>query len=179
MDYKRFVEYINFTALAHQEKTLPTAKAFRTFPSGEKTPYFAHSLWCSIMLWLDSDLPESIRYPGALALLFHDVLEDTSMQLLGDVSDEVRHLVIEMTYKGGFNEEKTAVLTKPPLIQLLKLYDKTATLYDGDMKPGRVDEWTGFMEKLIETVEREYGTLNIVLLARELIKKYHSQFFYS
>lgn len=174
MDYKQFTEFISFTAIAHQEKVLPAAKAFRAFPSGEKTPYFVHSLWCAIMLWLDSDLPENIRYPGTQALLFHDILEDTSASLPDNVSDEVKHLVQEMTYKGGFNEEKTAVLTKPPLIQLLKLYDKTATLYDGDMKPGRVYEWTEFMLKLINTVEREYGTLNIVLLARELIKKYRT-----
>ena len=174
MDYKRFIEYISFAAVAHQEKVLPAAKALRTFPSGEKTPYFMHSLWCANMLWLDSDLPESIRYPGAQALLFHDILEDTSASLPNDISYEVKYLVQEMTYKGGFNEEKTAVLTKPPIVQLLKLYDKTATLYDGDMKPGRVYEWTEFMLKLINVVEREYGTLNIVLLARELIKKYRA-----
>ncbi|MBI2122048.1 MAG: hypothetical protein HYT98_02895 [Candidatus Sungbacteria bacterium] len=174
MNYRRFVKYISYAAWAHQKKVLPTAKAFRTFPSGEKSPYFTHSLWCAMMLWLDSGLPETVRYPGAQALLFHDILEDTSTTLPIDVSDKVKHLVQEMTYRGGFNEEKTAVLTKPPLIQLLKLYDKTATLYDGDMKPGRVQEWTGFMEKLITTVEIEYGTLNIVLLARELIKKYRA-----
>lgn len=174
MDHRRFIEYIAFIARAHQEKVLPTAKALRTFPSGEKSPYFTHSLWCAMMLWLDSALPESIRYPGAQALLFHDILEDTSEQLPDDVSDEVRYLVQEMTYKGGFNEEKHAVLTKPPIIQLLKLYDKTATLYDGDLKPGRCQEWTEFMEKLIETVEREYGELNIVLLAKTLIAKYRS-----
>ncbi len=173
IDYKWFIEGIAFAAQAHQEKVLPTAKALRTFPSGEKTPYFAHPLWCAIMLWLDSALPESIRYPGAQALLFHDILEDTSEQLPDDTSDEVRHLVQEMTYSGGFAEEKYAVLEKPPLIQLLKLYDKTATLYDGDLKPGRLQEWTEFMEKLIETVDREYGELNIVLLAKALIKKYH------
>ena len=174
MDCKRFIEYISFAATAHQEKVLPTAKALRTFPSGEKTPYFTHPLWCAVMLWLDSDLPESIRYPGAETLLFHDILEDTSAPLPEDISDEVKHLVQEMTYQGGFNEEKTAVLTKPPLIQLLKLYVKTATLYDGDIKPGRIQEWTEFMLKLINTVEREYGTLNIVLFARELIKKYRA-----
>jgi hypothetical protein len=172
MDCGQFTKYISFVAIAHQEKTLSTAKALRTFPSGEKTPYFAHSLWCAVMLWLDSGLPESIRYPGAQALLFHDILEDTSALLPDDVSDEVRYLVQEMTYRGGFNEEKTVVLMKSPFIQLLKLYDKTATLYDGDMKPGRVYEWTEFMLKLIDTVEREYGTINIILLARELIKKY-------
>lgn len=174
MDPRRFVEYISFIAQAHQEKVLPKAKALRTFPSGEKSPYFTHSLWCAMMLWLDSALPESIRYPGAQALLFHDILEDTSAQLLDDVSDEVRYLVQEMTYNGGFAEEKHAVLKKPSLIQLLKLYDKAATLYDGDLRPGRLQEWIEFMEKLIETVEREYGELNIVLLAKALIEKYRS-----
>lgn len=174
MDYIKFIEYISIAAFAHQEKVLPAAKAFRTFPSGENTPYFTHSLWCAIMIWLDSGLPENIRYPGAQVLLFHDILEDTSATLPNDISDEVKRLIGEMTYRGGFNEEKTAVLTKPPLIQLLKLYDKTATLYDGDMKSDRIQEWTGFMEKLIKTVKHEYGTLNIVLLARELIKKYRA-----
>ncbi len=172
MDYKKFIEYIGFSARAHQEKVLPTAKALRTFPSREKNPYFTHSLWCAIMVLLDTQLPEKIRVPGAEALLLHDVLEDTSSSFPSNVSDEVKHLVEEMTYKGGFDEEKTAILKKQPMVQLLKLYDKTATLYDGDLKKTMYGEWTDFMQKLIETVEREYGTLNIVLLARELIKKY-------
>ena len=172
MDHREFVRDIAFTATAHQEKVLPRAKALRTFPSGEKSPYFTHSLWCAMMIWLDSELPESIRAPGARALLFHDVLEDTSSALPDNTPDEVKHLVQEMTYAGGFDEEKFAVLNKPPLIQLLKLYDKTATLYDGDLKPRRYKEWTEFMEKLIVTVEKEYGELNIVLLAKTLIEKY-------
>lgn len=175
MDYKKFIEYIDFIANAHQEKVLPTAKALRTLPNGEKIPYFSHSLWCAMMIYLESKLPEKIRYPGAQALLFHDVLEDTDAVLPDDISDEVRHLVQEMTYKGGFNEEKYAVLLKPAIVQLLKLYDKTATLYDGDLKPKRYQEWTEFMEKLIKTVEKEYGELNIVLLAKSLIKKYREK----
>lgn len=176
LDYKKFIEYIAFAAEAHQEKVLPTAKALRTFPSGEKNPYFTHPLWCAMMILLETQLPETIRIPGAQALLLHDILEDTSLPLPEDVSEEVRHLVQEMTYKGGFDEEKLIILKKPSLIQLLKLYDKTATLYDGDIKPRRYQEWTAFMQKLIETVEKEYGTLHIVLLARELIKKYQNPF---
>jgi len=174
MNYKKFIEYIAFAAEAHQEKVLPRAKAMRTFPSGERIPYFTHSVWCAMMILLDTQLPGRIRIPGAEALLLHDVLEDTTSPLPKSVSDEVRHLVEEMTYKGGFDEEKSAVLKKPPFIQLLKLYDKIATLYDGDLDKTRYKEWTEFSQKLAKTVEKEYGELNIVLLARELIKKYQS-----
>ncbi|MDP2669351.1 MAG: hypothetical protein Q8P07_06040 [bacterium] len=174
IDYKHFVSLIGFTAKAHQEKVLPKAKAFRTFSGGEQNPYFTHSLWCATMILLDTQLPEKIRVPGAEALLLHDVIEDTSASLPKNISDEVRYFVKEMTYAGGFNEEKTAVLLKPPIIQLLKLYDKTATLYDGDIKKARYGEWTEFMQKIINAVEPNYGTLNIILLARELIKKYQN-----
>ncbi|MDO8523576.1 MAG: hypothetical protein Q7S12_04865 [bacterium] len=174
INHKSFVKLIGFVAKAHQEKVLPKAKAFRTFPSGEQNPYFTHSLWCATMILLDTKLPERVRVPGAKALLLHDVIEDTSASLPKNISNEVECLVKEMSYAGGFNEEKTAVLTKSPIVQLLKLYDKTATLYDGDIKKIRYKEWTEFMQKLINTVEREYGTLHIVLLAKELIKKYQN-----
>jgi len=172
MDYKKFLAYIAFSAHAHQERTLPSAKALRTLASGEQVPYFTHTVWCAIMLLLEPKLPEKIRVPGAEALLLHDVLEDTSAHLPEDTTDEVKYLVSEMTYQGGFDEEKTAVLEKSPLVQLLKLYEKTATLYDGDLSKKRYSEWTDFMEKLITTVEKEYGMLNITFLAKDLIRKY-------
>src|SRR3990167_505826 len=121
MDYKKFIEQISFAAKAHQENVLPAAKALRTFPSGEKNPYFTHPLWCAMMILLDTRLPEKIRIPGAEALLLHDVLEDTSSPLPKDISDEVRVLVDEMTY-ADWESEREAVPTKPLIVQLLKLY---------------------------------------------------------
>lgn len=88
LDYKQYLKLLAYVADAHQEQVLPTAKALRTFPSGEKNPYFTHSLWCSMMLLLETQLPESIREPGSLALLFHDVLEDTSASLPETLSAE-------------------------------------------------------------------------------------------
>lgn len=174
MDYKKFIQVIAYAAAAHQEQVRPSARAFRTFPSGERNPYFTHSLWCAMMILLDTQLPERIRLPGAEALLLHDVLEDTNAPLPAGTSDEVRQFVEAMTYPGGFDEEKTAVLGKPPVVQLMKLYDKVATLYDGDIEPQRIRDWTAFTEQLIQTVERTYGELNIVQLARTLVKKYQA-----
>jgi hypothetical protein len=175
MDYKKFIEYIAFAAEAHQEKVLPTAKASRTFPSGGRNPYFTHSLWCAMMILLDTHLPEKISIPGAEVLLLHDLLEDTFSSLPKDVSDEVRNLVGEMTYADWECERKT-VPTKPPIVQLLKLYDKTATLYDECAPKGdKLKEWLELTKKLTETVRKEYGELNIVSLAVAMVAKYENR----
>ena len=171
MDYKQFVGYIAEVAEAHQEKALPDAHTHRTFPSGESNPYFTHCVWCAMMILLDTKLPANIRETGAEVLLFHDVLEDTSADLPKELSPETRRLIDEMTYK-NWDEEKTIILTKPPLVQLLKLYDKSATLYDAALSRPRHKEWADVTEKLTDNVEKEYGTLNIVVLARELVKQY-------
>lgn len=172
MDYKQFISHINFVAKAHQEKLLPEAKAYRKFSSGGTNPYFTHPLWCSMMILLDTKLSDEIRNDGAMALLFHDVLEDTTAGIPNDLPERVKMLIQDLTYD-NFQEEATQTLKKPSLIQLLRLYDKTATLYDGDLNPKRYSEWIDFMEHLIVTVEKEYGELNIVLLAKVLISKYH------
>ena len=93
IDYKKYVDFIAYTADAHQEKTLPTAKKLRTFPSGEKNPYFTHSLWCSTMVLLDTQLPENIRDNASIALLFHDILEDTSAPLPDSLTPEIIYLI--------------------------------------------------------------------------------------
>lgn len=165
MDYKDFISSIAFVANAHQEKTRPGAEAWRVFGSGEKNPYFTHPLWCAMMILLETKLPESIRIPGAYALLYHDVLEDTSATLPDHLPDEVKHLVKEMTYVGGFQEEKMKVPSKPPLVKLLKLYDKTATLYDRSPLNNIEQEWKEYTYQLSQDVKKEYGALNITKIA--------------
>ena len=96
IDHKQYAEYVRYVAQAHQEHVLPTAKAMRVFPSGEKNPYFTHTLWCSMMMLLDTQLPENLRDAGAVALLFHDVLEDTSSPLPDSLSPEAVQFVHEI-----------------------------------------------------------------------------------
>jgi uracil DNA glycosylase len=173
IDYKQYIEHVRYVAEAHQAKVLPTAKAYRLFPSGEKNQYFTHSLWCSTMLLLETQLPESLRDDGAVALLFHDVLEDTSAPLPKSLSPESVRLIKDMTYK-NFQDEVAGTLAKDSAVQLMKLYDKVATLYDGSLRSFRYPEWLDFTEKLITNVERKYGQLNIVILGKELVKKYRA-----
>lgn len=124
-----------------------------------------------MMILLDTKLPDDLRNFGALALLFHDILEDTNSTLPEDLPENVVKLVKDLTFD-SFSSEVEETLKNSPLIQLLRLYDKTATLYDGDLNPKRYAEWIDFMEKLLVTVEKEYGELNLVLLAKALIIKY-------
>jgi len=171
MDYKKFIEYVKLAAEAHQEKPLTEAKAIRTFQSGESNLYFTHSLWCAITILLETRLPEAIRISGAEALLFHDVLEDTTAELPPDLSSKVKEMIQGMTFN-NFNDEVKETLKKPAQAQLLKLYDKTATLYDGERKGKVSKEWFNYIRQLIDNVEKEYGELNIVILAKALIKNY-------
>ena len=168
MDYKKLSEYINLVIEAHQEKPLKPEKAVRTFISGESNPYFIHPVWCAMTILQETNLPESIRLPGAEALLFHDVLEDTSAELPDDLSQEVKDLIRSMTFN-DFHTEVRETLAKPPFNQLLKLYDKTATLYDGVVKSKVGKEWYNYIQNLANNVEKEYGELNIVLIAKTLL----------
>lgn len=173
IDHKKFTEYIRYVADAHQEKVLPTAKAFRYFPSGERNPYFTHPLWCAEMMLLETALPEQLREDGAVALLFHDVLEDTSAPLPDGLSAETVRLIQDMTY-ANFAEEVAGVLAKDKVVHLVKLYDKVAALYDACLRSFRYPEWLDFTEKLLASVEQNYGELHIVILGRELCKKYRA-----
>ncbi|MEZ4616347.1 MAG: hypothetical protein R2867_12710 [Caldilineaceae bacterium] len=41
----------------------------------QRTPYVIHPIWCAMTLLTETALPETIRYPGAIALLWHDTLK--------------------------------------------------------------------------------------------------------
>lgn len=125
------------------------------------------------MLLLETQLPERIRDDAAIALLFHDVLEDTSAPLPSSLTPEAVRLITDMTYE-NFQEEVSGVLAKDSVVHLVKLYDKVATLYDECLRSFRYSEWLDFTEQLLELVERAYGQLHIVLLGKTLTQKYRA-----
>ncbi len=179
MDYKKLLEYIELVAEAHQEHPNQHGKTMRKLPSGEENPYLMHPLWCSVMILAEPKLPKNIREKGALALLFHDVVEDTLTPLPKDLPENVKRLIENMTVPklpeynySSWDLEKQTILKKPIELQLLKLFDKTATLYDMVLQERRFPEWMDIVEKLASNVEKEYGSLNIVTLARALVTKY-------
>jgi hypothetical protein len=181
MDYNKFLNYLQIVADAHQNKTKPDANKFRIVSDGEKIPYFFHSLWCAVMIYMEPTLNKDIRTNGAIALLFHDYLEDTTASLPEKLPDEAKKLIESMTIEkeakydfSRYNKEKVVIFDEEPMIRLLKLYDKVATLYDGDLEKERYTDWSRFVNKLADDVEKNYGNLNIVMLGRQLAAKYIS-----
>lgn len=117
-------------------------------------------------------LDESIRLNGYLALMWHDVLEDTQAQLPEDIDDEVRELIQGMSF-ASFAVEKEAVWQQPAIIRLLKLFDKTSNLLDAShLSTEKWNAYTEFTQLLINDIEQNFGQLNIVKIAKAIaIKK--------
>ena len=57
------------------------------------SPYLMHSCWCAMTLLTETSLPDEIRLSGYLALLFHDVIEDTDLELPVAIARVVIELV--------------------------------------------------------------------------------------
>ncbi len=177
MDYKILIAYINQVAEGHQEKINKFGKTIRNLPKGDN-PYFIHPVWCATMMLHEPTLEDSIRVPGAIALLFHDIPEDTTLSLPTDLPEKSKVLIEAMTVAkeekynySSWEKEKLTILEKPIEVQLLKLYDKTATLCDMAIKQERIEEWCHIVSKLAENVQKEYGNLNIVILAKAIVSE--------
>jgi len=131
-----------------------------------RTPYVIHPIWCASTLLTETALPEQIRYPGALALLWHDTLEDTRLPLPASAQRIVRRLVEEMTF-ASLDAEFEQLWACSDTTKLLKLYDKVSQFLDGvwlsDQRWGQLLAHTAKIERFVlET----YGDLNITRIAR-------------
>ncbi|MBI5148852.1 hypothetical protein HZA33_04175, partial [Candidatus Pacearchaeota archaeon] len=120
----------------------------------------------------ETKLDKKTREEGIQALLYHDILEDTTKQLPEHLSENVKHLIEDMTFYGGTSQEQVEVWTKPPIIKLYKLYDKVSNLLDADwMDDERKTKYPEYALRLCENVEANYGELNITRIARAIITK--------
>jgi len=135
-----------------------------------KTPYIIHPTWCAMTLLTETTLPEALRFDGYQVLLWHDILEDTTMSNLPDgTSNTVCHYVQEMTFT-SFSEEVENIWSKNKEIQLFKLYDKTSNLLDGTwMNDKKRIQYVEFTLQLMDSVQAEYGDLNIVKIAKSFV----------
>lgn len=133
-----------------------------------QTPYVVHPIWCAMTLLTETSLPEQIRYPGAIALLWHDTLEDTDLPLPEQTQPLVRMLVEEMTFV-NLDQEFELVWQRSETTRLLKLYDKVSQLLDGIwIKDARWNQIIAHTQKLEQFVVTTYGQLNIVKIARSV-----------
>ena len=161
---KRDLDYI---IKAHNEKAKKPENKFRKWDN--KTPYYIHPIWCAITILNETSLPENIRREGSQALLYHDILEDTTAELPEWLSKNVKLWVKEMTFNSSEDEWKN-LWDKDKIIKLLKLYDKTNNQMDNIwMKPERKKEHKIHLFKLVKDVESNYGNLNIIKLAKTFL----------
>ncbi len=159
---------IQFMVDAHIQHPKTEKDAVRFWDN--KTPYIIHPAWCAMTLLTETSLSEELRFEGYQALLWHDVLEDTTItELPKNTSETVCHYVQEMTFD-SFSEERENIWNKGMEIQLFKLYDKTSNLLDGTwMTDNKLNGYKQFTKKLMENVQSEYGQLNIVKIAKSFV----------
>gem|GEM_PF-5824182 len=112
------------SVLSHEYRVTDLMKAVREF-DGE-TPFSVHAIWCAATILHDIVLPRNVRFVGAIVLLQHDLLEDTTSEVYFRCSPGIRHIVREMTFLGGNAEEREKLPGCRPLVKLLKLYDKVS-----------------------------------------------------
>ena len=166
MHPNEIVRFISYSVLSHAEHPTKESHAFRKWDN--RTPYGIHPVWCAMTLLQETALPDELREAGAEALLFHDILEDTTANLPEDTNHRVRGLVEGMTFAGS-NEEMEHVWERSPEIRLLKLYDKVSNLLDGVwMDAEKLERYRAHTRRLTDDVESRYGLLNIVRIARAL-----------
>ena len=144
-------------------------KAFRKWDG--KTPYYVHPLWCATMIATETALDERTREEGILALLYHDVLEDTRQPLPGWLSDRVKGLIEGMTFKNGSSQEMQEIWSRPREVRLYKLYDKASNLLDGVwMDEQKRKKYQDYTRNLLEDAEQNYGALNITRIVRGILQ---------
>lgn len=163
---QQIVDSVTFAKFAHIESAISPDDAVRFHD--HSTPYIVHPIWCAMTIMTETMLEESVRLNGYLALMWHDVLEDTHAQLPDDTSDEVHELIRGMTF-ANFALEKETVWQRPAIIRLLKLYDKTSNLLDGaHMSKEKWNMYVQFTQMLIEDVANNFDSLNIVKIAKSI-----------
>lgn len=171
---KFFNKAIHLSIEAHTRYPKKLENEFRKWDN--QTPYSVHPIWCAMAFLQETKLPKIInRENCALALLLHDVKEDTTMTLSNWVPKEAVNLVDLMTFEKSEKFSSTEIETREILIRsgivrLLKLYDKTSNLLDGSWMTDEKwnNQYVPYVLKLADDVEKNYGQLNIVRIARTI-----------
>ncbi len=158
---------IEYIVKAHENYARKESKKYRKW-DGE-TPYYVHPLWCAMTIASETRLDKRTRDEGYLALLYHDILEDTTAYISEECGKHIRQIVEDMTFKSS-EEEMKKIWDKPKEIRLYKLYDKVNNLMDGCwMDLEKREKYKEYTRELCEDVEINYGQLNITIIAKGIL----------
>lgn len=159
---------ITFAFTSHADSPRKPKNAFRK--TDGRTPYAMHPTWCALSLLHETSLPEALRVRGAYALIFHDILEDTTVSLPDGTGPEIATLVDAMTFPGSSAQEHVELWDRPAEVRLLKLFDKVSNhMCPFPTTPEKSAAAHAHLTRLVEDVEAQYGVLNITRIARALL----------
>ncbi|HEY4515140.1 MAG TPA: hypothetical protein VJJ22_03215 [Candidatus Paceibacterota bacterium] len=160
---------VDYVIDAHTNHAKEPRNVVRKWDS--KTPYHIHPIWCATTILTETQLSEEDRVTGAMALLYHDVLEDTTAELPEWLSRGIRNFIGFMTFADS-TEEMELVWTMEPYVRLLKLYDKVSNLLDGAwMSTGQRAVYENYTAHLCLDAVENFGPLNITRMAKVFVSE--------
>lgn len=157
-------KYLEFAYSAYQENNV-TNQAYR---QDGNVPYITHPLWCASMLIADTQVPYEQRELGFKALILHDVLEDTSLELPEWVDPAVKKIVQEMTFE-NWEQAKEEIPKHSNFLKLLHTVDALSSMYENHVSEQKRTEWKNITAGLLQEIEREYGNIRIVQIGNAVI----------
>ena len=159
-------DLISFAIDAHEHHAKKPSKTTRLWD--KETPYGIHSIWCAMTLLHETKLSKYVRVTGGKALVFHDLLEDTTSSLPLDTEPEVVQLVNEVTF-GSQEDAMEKIWNRSHEAKLITLYDMVSNMLDGAwMDDEQRKFYLDYTLKLKDSVKNCYGDLNIVKIAESL-----------
>lgn len=172
MKAEEIARMVRHAFMWHARYPTKPGKAFRGGHDEERTwtPYGIHPTWAATTILHERGLPQNVRADGAIVLFYHDILEDTTMNLPRNLPRRVRDLVEAMTFE-SFDQEMELLWQRAPVIRLLKAYDKVSNWMDGTwMYPERRVLHRAHLTRIVDDVEQNFGPLNIIRIARALLE---------
>lgn len=157
-----------YVMIAHMEYPRKPENRFRKCTG---LPYYVHPLECAAMMLAETNRTiAEFQYDAALALVYHDVLEDTFRLLPQWLSERVVEWVNYLTLpEGGFSKTFNDIWGKPQEVRLLRLCDSTNNLRDMDcFSPEKQYEKKEQVLLLAEDAEQNFGALMVAEYARGL-----------
>jgi len=179
----RFWSWANYAYDAYRNHHAGDELSCRPFDG--ITPHAIHPIATALLALQEPLLETETRYKVAIALLFHDLFEDSTKGLPNDLPpewvDEITQIVKEMTYENGLPQEVVELWQKSPLTILAKLFDKyhSLTEHAAWMPHHRPIEGRLFLDhsrKVAAYVEKHFGRLHIVSATQQLCDRYDANF---
>ncbi len=154
-------DHVTWVMNAHTNHARKPSKAFRKWDTTQ--PYWMHPIWCAMTIATETKLDKEVREDGVLTLLYHDIIEDTTVSLPPGLSPKVCDLIAGMTFPSGSAQEMEELWNRRPQIRLYKLYDKLNNLVTAKvwMPADKYAKYREHTARLARDVMENYGDLQI------------------